>query len=136
MVLVIMFLTMLPFYWLIGKRILYNTLDFHQPREQAGFRAGFSMIDHLHVINQLQEKAHEYNIPLCFVFVDYEKGFDSIEFESIFHALKNHGVDKAYLNVIKHLYHEATSVTHLHTDSKKFRLQRGVRQGDNFSPML
>ena len=25
---------------------------------------------------------------------------------------------------------------HLHTDSKKLRLQRGVRQGDNISPRL
>ena len=113
-----------------------RTLDCHQPREQAGFRAGFSTIDHLHVINQLQEKAREYNIPLCFAFVDHEKAFDSIEFEPIFHALKNHGVDKAYLDIIKHLYHEATSVIHLHTDSKKYRLQRGVRQGDNISPRL
>ena len=131
---------MLPIIYKVFSHILLQwilqTLDFHQPREQAGFRAGFSTIDHLHVINQLQEKAHEYNIPLCFAFVDYEKAFDSIEFEPIFHALKNHGVDKAYLDIIKHLYHEATSVICLHTDSKKFRLQRGVRQGDNISPRL
>ena len=112
------------------------TLDFHQPRKQAGFLAGFSNIDHLYVFNQLQEKVHEYNIPLCFAFVDYEKVFDSIEFEPIFHAVKKHGVDKAYLNIIKHLYHEATSIICLHTESKKFRLQRGVWEGDNISPRL
>ena len=89
------------------------------------------MIDLLHVVNQLQEEVYEYTIPLCFAFVDYEKAFDSIEFEPIFNALKNHGVDKAYLDIIKHLSHEAISVIHLHTYSKKFRLQRGVRQGDN-----
>ena len=71
------------------------TVDFHQPREQAGFSTDFSMIDHLNVVNQPQEKVHIYNIPLCFVFVDYEKAFDSIEFKPIFHALKNHGVNKA-----------------------------------------
>ena len=87
----------------IGREQIRQTLDFHQPREQARFRAGFSMIDHLHVINQFQEKAHENNIPLCFAFVNYERAFDSIEFEPIFHALKNHGVDKAYLDIIKHL---------------------------------
>ena len=115
---------------------ILQTLDFHQPREQAGFRAGFPKIDHLHVINQLQEKVHEYNIPLCFAFVDYEKAFDSIEFQPIFHVLKNHGIDKANLYIIKHLHHEATSVICLNTDNKKFRLQRGVRQGDNISPRL
>ena len=92
------------------------------------------MTDHLLVINQLQEKVHEYSIPLCFSFVDYEKAFNSIESEPIFHALKNHGVNKTYLNIIKHLY--CKPLIYLHTDSEKFRLQRGARQGDNISPRL
>ena len=65
-----------------------------------------------------------------------EKAFDSIEFKPIFHVLENHGLDKAYLNIIKHLYHEATTVICLHTDIEKFRLQRGVRQSDNISSRL
>ena len=60
----------------------------------------------------------------------------SIKFEPIFQALENHGVDKAYLDIIKHPYCKAMSVICLHTDSEKFRLQRGVRQGDNISPRL
>ena len=91
-------ISLLPIIYKMFSHILLQwilcTLDFHQPREQAGFRAGFSMMDHLHVVNQLQGKGHEYNIPLCFAFVDYERAFDSIKFGPIFHALKNHGVDK------------------------------------------
>ena len=115
---------------------MIRTLDFHQPREQAGFRAGYSTIDHLQVVNQLQEKANEYNVPLCFAFVDYEKAFDSIEFESLFEGLKNQGVDKAYLNILRNLYSEAISVLQLHKDSEKFKLGRGARQGYNISPKL
>ena len=131
-------ISLLPIIYKVFSHILLQwilqSLDFHQPREQAGFTAGFLTIDHLHLINQLQEKGHEHNIPLCFVFVDYGKAFNSIEFEPIFHALKDHGIDKAYLDIINPLYHEATSVMCLHTDSTKFRLERGVRQGDNISP--
>ena len=54
-------ISLLPIIYKVFSLILLQwilqTLDFHQPREQAGFRAGFSTIDHLHVINQLQEKA-------------------------------------------------------------------------------
>ena len=81
-------ISLLPIMYKVFSNILLQrmirTLDFHQPREQAGFRSGYSMIDHLQVVNQLQEKANEYNMPLCFAFVDYEKAFDSIEFEPLF----------------------------------------------------
>ena len=45
--------------------------------------------------------AHEYSIPLFFAFVHYEKAFNSIKSEPIFHAHENHGVNKAYLDIIK-----------------------------------
>ena len=48
---------------IITNRIT-RTLDENQPREQAGFRRGFSTIDHLHAVNQLIEKCAEYKIPL------------------------------------------------------------------------
>ena len=68
---------------------MIRTLDFPQSRVQAGFRAGYSTKDHLQAVNQLQEKGNEYNMPLCFAFVDYEKAFDSIKFEQLFEGLKN-----------------------------------------------
>lgn len=117
------------------KRML-PALDQHQPREQAGFRSGYSTIDHLQVVSQLQEKANEYNIPLCFAFVDYEKAFDSIEYTPMFNALEHQGVDPAYIKIIRDLYYEATSTLKLHKDSDKITLQRGARQGDNISPRL
>ena len=80
-----------------------DSIDFHQLQEKAGFRSGFSMTDHLHVINQLQEKAHRYSILQCFAFVDYKKAFNSIKFEPIFYALENHGVNKDCLDIKKHL---------------------------------
>ena len=35
---------------------LEKILDENQPREQAGFRSGYSTTDHIHVLNQLKEK--------------------------------------------------------------------------------
>ena len=93
---------------------MIRTLHFHQLREQTGFRTGYSTIDHLQVVKKLQEKANEYNIPLCFAFVNYEKAFNSIEFERLFEGLKNKNVDEAYLNILQNLYSEATSVIRLH----------------------
>ena len=88
---------------------MIRTLDFHQPHEQAGFRAGYPTIDHLKVVNQLQEKVNEYNISVYFAFVGYEKALDGIELEPFFEWLKkewlkNQGVDEAYLNTLQNAY--------------------------------
>ena len=114
---------------------MLRTLDQHQPKEQAGFRSGFSTIDHIQVISQLQEKADEYKIPLCFAFVDYEKAFDSIEVNPLFESLENQGVEAAYITLLRGLYNGAASTLKFH-GSDKINLQRGVRQGDNISPKL
>ena len=66
---------------------LEKIFDENQPREQAGFRSGYSTIDHLHTMNQLIEKTSEHNMPLCLAFVDYEKAFDSVERTAISNAL-------------------------------------------------
>ena len=75
-------------------QMMIRTLDLHQPRKQAGHRAGNSTIDYLQVVNYLQEKANEYNSPLCFAFIDYEKAFDSIEFQPFLELKgpKNQGI--------------------------------------------
>ena len=115
---------------------MLRTLDQHQPREQAGFRSGFSTIGHIQVISQLQEKADEYKIPLCFAFVYYEQSFDSIEFNPLFESLDNQRVEAAYITLLHDLYNRATSTLKLHRESDEIKLQRGVRQGDNISPKL
>ncbi|KAI8522203.1 hypothetical protein Bbelb_019570 [Branchiostoma belcheri] len=115
---------------------MMKTLDQHLTREQAGFRPKFSTVDHLQVVAQLQEKANEYNIPLCFAFVDYEKAFDSIEFEPMFAALEHQGVDSEIITLLKDLYNGATSTLRLHKESEKIKLERGARQGDNISAKL
>ncbi|KAE9413031.1 hypothetical protein Angca_003806, partial [Angiostrongylus cantonensis] len=66
-------------------RVILNridrTLNEGQPCEQAGFRKGFSTMDHIHALTGLIEVLLEYKRPLCFTFVDLEKAFDSIEME-------------------------------------------------------
>ena len=120
---------------IITNRIT-RTLDENQPREQAGFRRGFSTIDHLHAVNQLIEKCAEYKMPLVVGLVDYNKAFDLVEIPDVIEALQEQGVDPVYVNVLKHIYKQAKSFIRLHKDSKPFQVSRGVRQGDTSSPKL
>lgn len=49
-------------------RVITNRLtlriEYQQSQEQAGFRPGFSTMDHLHTVNNLIERCHEYNLKL------------------------------------------------------------------------
>ena len=119
------------------QKRMERILDSNQPREQAGFRKGFSTTDHLQTINQIIEKCNEFNIPLCLAFIDYEKAFDSIEHWAIFKALRNIGINETYLNILKDMYTGATARIHIENQvSEVIEIQRGVRQGDSISPKL
>ncbi|CAG4960420.1 unnamed protein product [Colias eurytheme] len=79
------------FYKLFSSCLLERiapVIDAHQPIEQAGFRSGFSTLDHIQVVDQVIEKFTEFNKPLYLAFVDYKKAFDTIIHESIWESLK------------------------------------------------
>lgn len=120
---------------IITKRLTAK-LDFYQPREQAGFRAGYGVNDHLHTIKILIEKCVEYNKPLVLIFVDYEKAFDTVDHHSMLEALADCRIDYRYINIVKHVYKNAKAYIRLHEDTPDFKMERGVRQGDVISPKL
>nr|CDJ86440.1 Endonuclease exonuclease phosphatase and RNA-directed DNA polymerase (reverse transcriptase) domain containing protein [Haemonchus contortus] len=74
-------------------RVILNrigrTLDEGQPCEQAGFRRGFSTIDHIHTLTRLIEVSREYKMPLCLTFIDLKKAFDTVETGAVIEALGN-----------------------------------------------
>lgn len=57
---------------------LSATLNFEQPRKQAGFRKSFSTLDRICAINHVIKKCSEYNTPLYMAFLDNEKALDSV----------------------------------------------------------
>lgn len=115
---------------------LKNILEAYQPEEQVGFRRNKSTLNNLQTVNQLIEKANEYNIELFLCFVDFNKAFDSLEHSSIWEALEEAGVEKDYIDVIKELYKDNTARIKLERKGKSFNIKRGVRQGDPLSPDL
>lgn len=124
----------------VFSKLLLNRItgimDEQQPIEQAGFRAGFSTTDHMHVIKQLIEKCQEYGKALYIAFVDYSKAFDSIEHDSLWRALIQQGVPIKYIRIVKNIYANSTAQIKLESTGEEFPIARGVRQGDPLSPKL
>lgn len=111
-------------------------LDEQQPTEQAGFRKGFSTIDHIYTVKQVIEKYKEYNKVLYIAFIDYAKAFDSIEHEHIWETLKQQGIQTKYASIIKTIYTNSKARIQLESLGNEFNIERGVRQGDPLSPKL
>ena len=113
---------------------LEKKLDENQPGEQAGFRSKYSTTDHINAINKLKEKCRD--IPLCVAFVDYEKAFDSVQTQAMLTSLQEQGIEDVYIEILKDIYTDSSVTVHLHKESEKIWIKRGVRQGDTLSPKL
>ncbi len=119
----------------LGQRIS-KIIDFQQPPEQAGFRRGFSTIDHLHTVNQLIEKSQEYNFDLHLAFIDYSKAFDSLDHNYMIKALKNQGIPATYIIIIKNMYTNLKARIKTDKLGTYFNIEKGVKQGDPLSSFI
>ena len=70
-------------------------------------------------------------------FVDYTKAFDSVWREALWYKLINNGIQGKILNVVTNLYAQVKSCVFLNGKKSDFFISaRGVRQGENLSPLL
>ena len=107
-----------------------------QSVDQAAYRPGFSTEDHLLSVTLMLEKCHEWNIELWVCLVDFEKAFDTVEHATLWKVLEDHEVHSAYVDLLKVLYNGQTATVMAGCRSRKFSLQRGVKQGDPISALL
>ena len=120
---------------IIYKR-LETTLDYAQPKEQAGIRSGYSTMDNIQGVQQVIEWCNEYEMPLCLTFIDFEKTFDCIKLSAIFEALQRQGIEEPYISLLKSIYTDATATIHINDDVVTINVKKGMRQGDTISPKL
>ena len=78
----------------------------------------------------------EYQKPLCFASVNYEKAFDSVESKAILTSLEEQGIDKGYIDALAEIQNGVSTAAMLHRESNEILIRKGVRQGDTISPKL
>jgi hypothetical protein len=122
----------------INKRLaLY--VDEHRilGNEQAGFREGFSTLDHIFVLHSLIEFYQFHNKRVYCAFLDYKKAFDLLDRVCLWQKLISCNVNGKILKIIRNLYSNAKScIKQENVVSELFKCEKGVRQGENLSPLL
>ncbi|KAL9954593.1 hypothetical protein ACROYT_G042155 [Oculina patagonica] len=77
------------------------------------------------------------NIPGLMIFIDFQKAFDSIEWDFLFKCLEAFNFVSDFLRWVKLFYKNIEScIINNGMISNPFKLERGVRQGDPLSPYL
>ncbi|PIO69822.1 hypothetical protein TELCIR_08344 [Teladorsagia circumcincta] len=109
-------------------------LDEYQPVEQTEFRKNFSCMDNIQAITQLNERSHEYHLPLALVFIDYKKAFDSVEVNAVLNALMQAGAPPAFIHLLEQCFANTSTTIQLFERKMNIPIQKGVRQGDTISP--
>ena len=114
-----------------------KTLEEAQTVEQAGFRKGYSTVEHIFTLQQIIEKCYEYDkFDVYIMFIDFSKAFDSVEYNALFNALQEQGVHSALIEVLRVIYRVGKSSVKVNESKVPIQIERGVRQGDTISPRL
>ena len=104
---------------------------------QAGFRAGYSTTDHIFVLHALTELLKTKKMKLFCAFIDFSKAFDSVWRVGLWMKLLSNNINGKIFRLIYNMYHSIKCcVSYNGERSAYFQSFRGVRQGENLSPVL
>ena len=111
----------------------YNITGEHQ----AGFKSGYSSIDHIFTLFACIQKQLLKNSKLYVAFIDFEKAFDTINRNLLWPILLKNGIKGKLLKCIKSMYAGVKARVRSGSQlSQTVLCGSGVKQGDICSPIL
>ena len=104
---------------------------------QTGYVKGRFIGEAVRSIIDVMDYTKEQNIPGILLFTDFEKAFDSLDWNFMLKCLNVFGFGPSFIRWIETFYTNISScVLNNGICSQYFEAQRGVRQGDPLSPYL
>ena len=111
----------------------YNLTGEHQ----AGFKKGYSTVDHMFTLLAHIQKQFSFNRKLYVAFIDFEKAFDSINRHLLWPILLKNGIKGQLFQCVKTMYDNVKVRVRCGTNlTDVIHCTAGVRQGDACSPIL
>uniref|UniRef100_UPI003AF6F7D4 RNA-directed DNA polymerase n=1 Tax=Thiolapillus sp. TaxID=2017437 RepID=UPI003AF6F7D4 len=112
-------------YTTVLRNRLTKWMDDHEKvvEAQAGFRKGYSTIDHIYTLSAVIEKyLSRKGGKLYVAFIDLQKAFDSVNRTSLFLSLVKAGLSGPFLNAIKAMYRSVISCVRVNNKVTEFFL--------------
>jgi len=115
------------------KNVLPKVID----SSQYAFIKGRGLMDNILVANEVMEECRHKKKGLAIVKVDYEKAYDSINWDFLYYMLNKLGFCDRWVGWIREcLTSSSMSVLVNGSPTKEFVPKRGLRQGDPMAPFL
>uniref|UniRef100_A0ABM0MQP8 RNA-directed DNA polymerase from mobile element jockey-like n=1 Tax=Saccoglossus kowalevskii TaxID=10224 RepID=A0ABM0MQP8_SACKO len=106
-------------------------------KEQIGFMPKFRTADHIFVLKQLLSKYLKNKKRIFACFNDFKKAFYSIWHQGLLYKLRKNNISGKFYNIIESIYQNSLGCVKTKTGlTPSFSVNRGIRQGDNLSPLL
>ena len=107
------------------------------PDVQVGFRKGRGIRDQIANIHWIIEKAREFQINVCFCFIDYAKAFDCADHNKLWKILQEMGIPDHLTCLLRNMYAGQEATVRIgHGTTDWFQIGKGVRQCCILSPCL
>ena len=115
---------------------LFMLLEHHGIKTQFGGTPGIGCQDGSFTMKTVLHQRHQHNLPLCVAFVDLVKDYDTVNHKLLIEVLKRYGAPPKLCSAIERLYADLLVVLQIGKEKAEILQTVGVRQGDNFSPVL
>lgn len=105
--------------------------------DQTAYIKGRNIGENIRLINDIIEYSLKNNSSGSIIFLDFEKAFDTLEWNFMIATLEKFNFGKTFISYIKCIYNQCfSSITNNGRNSKFFKLTRGIRQGCSLSALL
>ena len=123
----------------IHSKILANRMYEVLPKiihqDQSAFIKGRNISDNLLDLASILEYCDEKNMQSLLVSIDFMKAFDTASWKAFYETLRFFNFGENYIQMVEKLFLNTHSCTiNNGTSSRWFKLERGFRQGDCYSP--
>ena len=118
---------------------LTNFIEYNEmlKENQAGFRKSYSTTDHIFSLYALTEILKSEKKKIFCSFVDFSKAFDSVWRSGLWGKLLHNNINGNFLRVLHNIYANVKAFVSINNqDSDLLISNRGLKQGDNVSPIL
>jgi hypothetical protein len=93
-------------------------------------------MDQAFVLKQIMDNSIDQNLRLYMLFIDFKQAYDTIKRETVYEAMRQMGIGDKLIRLVRMTLKETEFVLANGQLSGKFKVKRGLRQGDPLLTVL